>query len=830
VIIFYYVYKELISLLHFDFAQIFFDVYISNRSNYPRGVYLRQPHEVSVKQTFSVFVDPRISHSNAPVDHESQEKKINFEMLFQLESTHECVTVPKDFVLMNNGRSFQIIVDPTILSPGLHTIQVLAFVKGDDGRGPMFTFPVTITIPVTESANVALHNLSFKPAEVKHFFLSVPTTASWMDISLHRPKNSSPNDESSEDISPRLIALHTLQLLPHTPYRDEEKQKYFRLTPGQTAVTSIRVHGGITCELALARYWSTIGGTNINVEVVFHGVCPSPEEVTLSAGGGGAKVFLNNHLEEAVTISPEVKLSKWKTCILPSSQGEIKPLGERDVLPFGQNVKPGEGKQIYELLLSYEFEQKQENASITPRIPSLQGYLYESEFESQLIQIYDSNKKLLGVCDSWPDAIEVPKGTKATIQVQVRHENVKTLEKLKSQALWIERKLGGKEISLSTFSSHENMMKGKHTFSARKLRKGCPAVVFIADPAKDKLPDGVKCGDILEGSVKYAKIGDGTSGDSSRPGGYKVRYVVGSIADVKDSSKATGKVPDPEDKRTEVEKLQEAINKLKLDELEKAMKDSKDKDRFSNIYKLLENEFIDKKDLQAIRFNIIKLRYEDRKSERESRLQEIISCANTVIESIDVVELVGHYGTTGYYDKEDPEASKVRFVYHYVELIGPLFNDFESHLHLYILFFTLSQERKEMDETKKNLMEALARKWMAMVDGLKVDNTNAGITKEGIDETMKNIKKWVNIDSDLKYAGMVLEREKGDNHLGEILKLLNKLIKSKGEETKDSFCPLSLSDLLKRREDVLKELNCDHLIENDKKWRLIFDPKDYGLF
>ena len=63
--------------------------------------------------------------------------------------------------------------------------------------------------------------------------------------------------DSDKDCSTRMVVLHTVQLLPHEAYRNAEEKKYLNFLPGEESVTSIAVHGGITCELDIARFWST---------------------------------------------------------------------------------------------------------------------------------------------------------------------------------------------------------------------------------------------------------------------------------------------------------------------------------------------------------------------------------------------------------------------------------------------------------------------------------------------------------------------------------------------------------------------------------------------
>lgn len=69
----------------------------------------------------------------------------------------------------------------------------------------------------------------------------------------------------------------------------------------------------------------------------------------------------------------------------------------RDVIP--------PGRQIYELVLVYNFHLAK-GTEVTPDSSLLSGVLYESEFESQLWMLYDSNKQLLGCGDAYPSKVQ----------------------------------------------------------------------------------------------------------------------------------------------------------------------------------------------------------------------------------------------------------------------------------------------------------------------------------------------------------------------------------------------------------------------------------------
>ena len=165
---------------------------------------------------------------------------------------------------------------------------------------------------------------------------------------------------------------------------------------------------------------------------------------------------------------------------------------------------------------------------ITPRAPALQGYLYESGFESQMMLVFDENKKFLGASDSSAEEISVPKG-KITIRLHVR----KVFEKLKDHSIWIDRKLS-KEIHISAYSTHNAMVVGGTKLSRRALHKGTNAAVFLKEPPASELPTGCNTGDILRGSATFVDGGKSLAGSGKRPGGWPFKYVVGNKMEKKD--------------------------------------------------------------------------------------------------------------------------------------------------------------------------------------------------------------------------------------------------------------------------------------------------------
>lgn len=80
-------------------------------------------------------------------------------MKFRLESNASWVKIPNFFMLMSNGRSFQFEVDPTKLQAGVHTANIVGYDTTKPEKGPQFTVPITVTIPLEESPEIDLGEL-----------------------------------------------------------------------------------------------------------------------------------------------------------------------------------------------------------------------------------------------------------------------------------------------------------------------------------------------------------------------------------------------------------------------------------------------------------------------------------------------------------------------------------------------------------------------------------------------------------------------------------------------------------------------------------------------
>lgn len=236
-------------------------------------------------------------------------------------------------------------------------------------------------------------------------------------------------------------------------------------------------------------------------------------------------------------------------------------------------------------------------------------------------------------------------------------------------------------------------------------------------------------------------------------------------------------------------KMEEAIQSLKVEELNKLLNKSGDEaEAFEEVYKMFLAEYP-----THLPLLMAGLKYHDHKDRREKSLSKVIDAANAVIDLVDESDLALHFGTC--HDEEDPKSCK---------------------------------ERKEMEEKRAFLVEALARKARAIGDISEEENIPGNVTFNG---ALKHLNKWQTVDaSNKKFAALVLQKYEKARQYGSSLKLLNELLKNNGDDTKGGICPLTKIDLLEKRTEALKNLNYSHLVDRNEKWKALSSPKDYLPF
>ena len=325
------------------------------------------------------------------------------------------------------------------------------------------------------------------------------------------------------------------------------------------------------------------------------------------------------------SILPVAKLTNWFQRLRPS-ESVIEALGERDVWP--------DERRVFQLLLTYSIS-KTEEGEIVPRFPLLNNLLYESPFEAQLCMIFDEHKKYVGASDAFAEKIKLAKG-EYTVKLQVRHDDLGKLERLKTMTLVLDHTV--KEIPLTVHSSRAGPAIGGEACKAMLLRKGVERALFIAEPDNEKLPKGVKAGDVLVGSLTYRKKNGTEAGSSTKPDGFEISYNVPPEIKKKKAPEAS----EPEDTRPESEKAAEAIRDLQVTRLKKLTKE----EEFNPVFEQLIQQYPSHIPLLQAKLDVVK------------DPDAIIKAADVVLEAIDQQALILHFGTE--IPPDDAAAKKVR--------------------------------------------------------------------------------------------------------------------------------------------------------------------------
>lgn len=267
--------------------------------------------------------------------------------------------------------------------------------------GPIFRFPVTVIKPKKMEAeggapgeyNLSLPQRNYLPGTIDRHFVAAPAGATWAELTF----------KTREVEGSHMLVLHALQVLPScgaTGRNSTEIERYIRLKPFHTVTEKVAVVGGVTVELCLCKWWMSLGGVVVDVDIVFHGLTSSSTSLFIG-GHEPAEVEIAAPLR-AEDLKVSGKLTTLRKALVPSKHVFRQTMDARNTLP--------QDRYIYELELSYSFEQTEKEAvKVLPR-PPMYELLYDSPYEAQLWMVYDSNKQLMGSGDAlYPYPMTLPK-------------------------------------------------------------------------------------------------------------------------------------------------------------------------------------------------------------------------------------------------------------------------------------------------------------------------------------------------------------------------------------------------------------------------------------
>jgi tripeptidyl-peptidase-2 len=408
------------------------------------GIYLRDQCQVRKISDVNVNVEPVFK------DNCENKYRASYSKHIRLQSTVDWITCPNHLSLNNQNRSFCIHVDSqSLVEDAVHYGEIQGFDVDelDEGTtaaasynsswpydscpGPLFRLPVTVIIPGNTPHSVAhcryeWKDVVFEAGVVRRHFVHVPEGATWAVLRV----------ESMDADKQNKFVFQAVQLRPDHSYCTGEHYKVLIVPEHCQSTQGIRVCGGHTLELCIAKCWSCPGATVANVSLSFRGL-----ELVAESSCAVANNSYIHRLDVRSTLAYEViqPIIMLKHCEVTyrASTARVAPLGARDLLH--------DGRQLYELVLRYNFHvtgdglTKGSATELNLSVAGLEGYLYEGDLAGQKIMLFDGNNRyiLLSL-----HSAKVEKGDYVAL-VQLKSLSRDLLQRLREVPLTVRYKLGG---------------------------------------------------------------------------------------------------------------------------------------------------------------------------------------------------------------------------------------------------------------------------------------------------------------------------------------------------------------------------------------------------
>ncbi|XP_027359339.1 tripeptidyl-peptidase 2-like isoform X3 [Abrus precatorius] len=765
-----------------------------------RGIYLREPSACQQSTEWTVRVDPKF-HEDAS----NFEDLVPFQECIELHSTEETIVKAPDYLLLtHNGRTFNVVVDPSNLCDGLHYFEVYGIDCKAPWRGPLFRIPITITKPkavTNQPPQISFSKMMFKPGHIERRYIEVPHGACWAEATMR----------TSGFDTARKFYVDAVQICPLQ--RPLKWEKAVTFTSPAAKSFAFRVVSGQTLELVIAQFWSSGIGSHetasVDFEVVFHGIKVNQEEIILDGSEAPVRIDAETLLVSE-ELAPLATLNKIRVPYRPIDS-KINALStDRDKLPSG--------KQILALTLTYKLK-LEDGAQLKPHIPLLNDRIYDNKFESQFYVISDSNKRVYSSGDVYPSSTNLPKG-EYNLQLYLRHDDVQILEKMRHLVLFIERNLEEKDvIRLNFFSQPDGPLMGNGSFKSSSLVPGIKEGLYLGPPPKEKLPKFLQNspqGSVLVGAISYGKLSLTDQGEYKNPEKHPASYGISYIVPPNKIDEEKRKGSSLSSKKNVSERLKEEVRDAKIKVL-------------ASLKQETDEELVEWKELSAL----LKLEYPKytpllakileglvSRSNVKDKIhhdEEVIDAANEVIDSIDREELAKFFALKN--DPEDEEDIRKK-----MELIrdqlgealyqkGLALAEIES---LKLADLTWCILSKDVDK-----YSALAASEGAKEDMASKQSTDDGSHGDLFEENFKELKKWVDVKS-TKYGTLLVTRERRAQRLGTALKVLCDIIQEDAEPAKKKFYEVKLS--------LLDEIGWTHLATYERQWMLVRFPPSLPLF
>lgn len=782
-----------------------------------RGVYLRDAFDCCISSEWSVQVKPKF-HEDA----DKIEIVVPFEESIKLESRNpDWVKCPDYVLLTHNGRSFNIVVNPTQLTPGVHCSEIYGIDCEAPWRGPVFRIPITVLKPVeltNKPPSIIFSGMKFVPGHIERKFIVVPSGATWAEVTMR----------TSGFDTPRRFYLNAVQMLEQK--RPVVSDSVFALPGPSSKNFNFRVEGGVTMELTVAQFWSSGSGSHLpadaTVEIQFHGLLPCKDEVLLNGSDVATRIDVTSFLG-LESLSPRATLDTIR-CPYRPVENKLQALpSDRDKLPSG--------RQILSLILTYKFNLA-EACKVTPRLPVLNKRIYDNEFESQFYMIADVNKRVLAMGDVYPKGVKLPKGD-YTLRLHLRHDNMQYLEKLKKTVIYLDKGLEEKNhIRLAFFSRIDGGITGNFVFKSTPLLSGESKAFYIASPPEDKLPKDVQIGTLLLGKLTYGKVSLNNNKDEKNgqvcPASYGLKCVVPPPAktEEKQKDKDTGK-------KTLVQIFEDQVRDAKVKALSSLSRGTKEERKeWDDLASNLKLEF--PKHLKLLHEILLKVSATQKKEDGKDGIEEVIRAADDVIEIIDKEALAKFYGMNFVAEEPDAVQFEQDMEKQHDALVDALYKKGMALAELEddsIVELVLKEEAKGGESPQGKIETLSSEPSSAELSGSNLGSSDATSPQDErlpssdatspqddrFEETYLELRKWVDISS-TKYSLLTVIRERRAGRLGTAMKVLGELMQDEGKPPKRNLFELQIR--------LLEQIGWLHWAAYTRKWMLVCFPPNHPLF
>nr|NP_594951.1 tripeptidyl-peptidase II Tpp2 [Schizosaccharomyces pombe]Q9UT05.1 RecName: Full=Tripeptidyl-peptidase 2 homolog; Short=TPP-2; AltName: Full=Multicorn protease [Schizosaccharomyces pombe 972h-]CAB55179.1 tripeptidyl-peptidase II Tpp2 [Schizosaccharomyces pombe] len=452
-----------------------------NIGNSKRGVYLRNPTEVCSPSRHMFNVAPKFE------DGEEYEKS-HFEVQLSLATTQPWIQAPEYVMMAGTGRGIPVRVDPTALAPGHHFGKVLAYDASNESRRCVFEIPVTVMKPSSISNTCfSLRDVSFEPTLIKRHFLVPPKGATYVEIRVKA---------TSELESTNMLWISVNQTIPQTKLNEASTELIMPVTQNEVTTKLVSIDDSYTLELCMAQWWSSLEPMVLDIDVNFHGIkVVNGKEINLISSQGLKRVDCASIRRE--NFKPDITLKDYVDSFKPTNT-VIKPLGDRDIMPDGQ--------QLFELMATYSVEiSEKTELKADFAVPH---NMYDNGFNGLFFMVFDSQKQRVHYGDMYTSSHTLEKG-EYLYKFQLLSVDPSTLERFRNVTLRLTKKLK-KPITLPLYADHIDFCDNK-TYERENIDAGVVESFVVGTNIEgEQYASELKENSLLTGELKFGDCEKGT--------------------------------------------------------------------------------------------------------------------------------------------------------------------------------------------------------------------------------------------------------------------------------------------------------------------------------